>query len=333
MMGSPDAAIVYHTTSTPHELVARGDDPKAWQQVLLHPDDDNHLPAIAAVHDGRVIGLARLYRYDLHPTRWRLAIRVSPDFRRRGIGTRLFNACIRESELLPGNEIRCSAYADETATLAFARSHGFVPLMTTHFGTLASTDIPDHEASEMPVTIMTLAEKPELRQLVADIHERIYRAQHAWSPVGEISEAFRESIFLDPDELVPEAQFIAWLDGKPVGISSLRAPFSIRQPDLGWIGVIETLPDPVGDVVHDQLLNACLSFARERDADIRFEIDDSDGRTIRACRSLAIDWDLKLHHMMVSLPVSEGAGMLSSHHKASPYWSDIGRSVRDHDVE
>jgi hypothetical protein len=87
-----------------------------------------------------------------------------------------------------------------------------------------------------------------------------------------MAEEFRNWVFLDPDELLAEAQFVALINGEVVGISSLRDPFSKYSLDLGWIGVIDPLPDSAKDEIHAQLLVACLQFARTHESDIFVEI-------------------------------------------------------------
>lgn len=175
--------------------------------------------------------------------------------------------------------------------MAFLTSVGFSTLMTTYLGQLLRHNIPVTDIIRQPTEITTLAANPELRQDISEIHEQVYRAQHTWSPVGHLTVKFRESVFLDPDELLPDAQFVAKYDGQVVGIASLRAPFSIQSLELGWVGVVDTIPDSTKNEIHAQLLNACLQFARQQGADIFVEIDESDAKTLEVFQSLNVDWE------------------------------------------
>lgn len=264
---------------------------KDSRSYLRQADDEYFLPTVVAIQDDRIVGGARLWKLARHPTRWRLVIHVEPEFQRQGIGSALFNACVREGTLRPDEEITAGITPDNMPYLSFLQYLGFSPLMTTHVGTLSWRDMPEDEATNSSATIVTLAERPDLRDIVADLHERIYRTQHAWSPVGEITDQFKASVFLDPDELVSDAQFIAILGEQPVGISSLRAPFSISSPEMGWIGVLDRVPEPTGDHIHRQLFNACLSYARRIQGDIWFEVDEADQRTLQRCMNLDVDWE------------------------------------------
>jgi GNAT superfamily N-acetyltransferase len=286
----PSGTVGYH-------IVYDSSHPETVSQVhallpgLANPVDPGQLAAQYATVRGQVVGAAYLYRLGIHPTRWRLNIRVVPDERRQGIGTALFNSCLHDSSLQDGAEIQVALSSADGGELAFFRSLEFGTLMTTHLGTLPWQDTPEALADNGPAEITTLAQHPELREEVANVHERIYRSQHAWSPVGELTEQFKTSVFLDPDELVPEAQFIAMIEGHVVGVASLRAPFSIASPDLGWIGVIDALPDSTAHAIHAQLLDACLQFARMQKADISVEIDEADTKTLKAFQNLNVEWE------------------------------------------
>lgn len=264
---------------------------KDIRSYLCQAEDEDFLPTVIAVHDGRIVGGARLWTMNLHPTRRRLEIQVEPEMQRQGIGSALFEACVREGRLVPGEEIKAGAPGADMPYYAFLRHLGFSILMTTHVGSLSWRENPEADVMSAPATIVTLAERPDLRDIIADLHESIYRAQHAWSPVGEITEQFKASVFLDPDELVPDAQFVAIFEERPVGISSLRAPFSMTTPEMGWIGVIDGIPDDLADAIHCQLFDACLSYARNVQGDIWFEVDEADARTLRRCRRLNVDWE------------------------------------------
>lgn len=239
----------------------------------------------------KVVGAAYLYRLPLHPARWRLEIRVVPKNQRHGIGTALFKACLQDPAFRRDDEIQVALSAEDGRELAFFTSLGFETLMTTRLGTLRCDDLPKTSTDNGPATITTLAQRPDLRPQLAEVHEHIYRAQHAWSPVGDITEDFRESVFLDPDELVPEAQFLALMENEIAGISSLRAPFSIRSPDLGWIGVTSRVPEAGAPMVHEQLLGACFDFARKNQSNIFVEVDESDRLTLAALQAMGVEWE------------------------------------------
>lgn len=290
MTSLPDATSIRRIDERDERLLARlrlfGS-----VDVFQHPEDQQHLTTVVALRDDRVIGAARLYRLSIHPTRWRLAIFVESEYRRQGIGTALFNACRQDSHLHSNDEIQTSVSSSDEIDVAFLTSVGFTTLMTTYLGALTWDHIPEANVTRHSADIVTLAALPELRQQVADIHEQIYRDQHSWSPVGNLTEGFKESVFLDADELLADAQLIALRDGQVVGISSLRAPFSTQSLELGWIGVIHNLPDSIKGEVHAQLLGACFQFARQQKSSIFVEIDESDAQTLEAFQRLDIAWE------------------------------------------
>jgi GNAT superfamily N-acetyltransferase len=144
--------------------------------IFQQATDHDHLNSIVVVSNGRIIGVVRLYRSGLHPTRWRLAIFVDPAFRRQSVGTTLFGACIHDPHLRADDEIQIGLSSADTGGCAFLQSVGFIPLMTTHLGSLSWHRIPDSTIRSTPATVTTLKSNPELSQAVAVVHEQVYQS-------------------------------------------------------------------------------------------------------------------------------------------------------------
>lgn len=122
MTSSVNAYSIQHVDERDERLIAqiRSFDSGS---TFLQPEDPDHLTSVVAVSNNRVIGAARLYRLSIHPTRWRLAILVDREFRRRDIGTALFHAC--QQALHSGDEIQAVCLPQMRTKWHFLRASAF----------------------------------------------------------------------------------------------------------------------------------------------------------------------------------------------------------------
>lgn len=250
-------------------------------------------PIVVACKDTDLVGCARMYRSWLHPLRWRIAIHVTPHRRRQGIGTSLLAESLQK---LPGDtsrELQASALAADAQAVGFLETSGFRPLMTTRIGILKHDAVMENTLrSRVPDTIhiATLAQEPELCFSIALVHDRVYRDQHLWNPPVPLKLAQKLDLFLDPNELMPEHQFIALYGETPVGVASLRRLPVANECDFGWIGVVD-LPDHLAVQVHAALWSYCLTAAHIFRLAVHFEIDLADRLSTHVSSELPIEWE------------------------------------------
>lgn len=250
-------------------------------------------PIVVACKDTDIVGCSRMYRSWLHPLRWRIAIHVTPHQRRQVIGTSLFAESNRR---LPGDtsrDVQASISATNAQAVAFLKASGFEPLMTTRIGVLKHDAVMKNSLrSQIPdsIRIVTLAQKPELCSNIAHVHDRVYRDQHLWNPPVPLNLAQKRDLFLDPNELMPEHQFIALYGETPVGVASLRRLPVANECDFGWIGVVD-LPDHLAIHVHASLWSLCLTAAHISRLAIHFEIDLADRLSTLTSNELPIEWE------------------------------------------
>lgn len=148
-------------------------------------------PAAAALSGDQVVGVARVYRTWLHPQRWRLAIFVSPDWRRRKVGADLLRALV-DNLPLRDRQLQSSVFATNTAAIGFLAHAGFESLMTTRLGSLDVSKVPvawrercsrdQYLLERHGIRIESLESRSGVLQETALFHEVIYRDQHAWDP-------------------------------------------------------------------------------------------------------------------------------------------------------
>lgn len=232
--------------------------------------------------EGQVVGIGAVSSNWLHPSRLTVDVVVASGFRRQGIGTTLLERLIDEVPTHDHRPLKAACWSDDEASVAFWRKHGFVPIMQTQIGTIDLAN----QASVIPftailpnwITIVSgnhLALDDSLWDEIAMLHERVYRASHGWSPVERIDLPLARRLFLDPDDLIPDALLVAMRDGRPFAMASLRALTDAGNCELGWAG-----GDPVsgeaGKQVADLLVSQCLGLARERGWIVDVEADRSD---------------------------------------------------------
>jgi hypothetical protein len=81
-------------------------------------------------------------------------------------------------------------------------------------------------------SLAQLGDSDEMRAKLARLHHAIYADTHVWNPAADLRIEAALETFMSED-LIPDAMFVALLDGEPVGISSdaSSTPYkSARQP-------------------------------------------------------------------------------------------------------
>jgi putative acetyltransferase len=97
-----------------------------WKKRLA--TEDEHLHKLAAILDGKVVGLVSLHR-EVSARRAHVAsigLSVHPDVQRRGIGSALLKAIMDLAfKWLQVKRIELDCFADNEAAIALYKKHGF----------------------------------------------------------------------------------------------------------------------------------------------------------------------------------------------------------------
>lgn len=213
---------------------------------------DAHTTLVAADRDD-LIGIGTLWENDIHPARWRVALHGCPTFWPQDVAASML-AGLRE--LRPDQRpMQTAASAHDESRSAFFQEHGFSLLMRTRSGVLPPGAIPESVAVDFAnagrwtakegVRVVSLAGS-RLRQIpyvqFAHLHAAIYEQGHAWDPVRELTDREAAEMFLDTDEFMPEATYVALERKRLIGVSSLRRTDRPGLVELGWTGAV--LDDP-----------------------------------------------------------------------------------------
>lgn len=244
---------------------------------------------LVAEADGDLIGVGTIWDYWLHPARWRLALHVHPNARRRGVGTALLEQL---TSMIPSRDVRplqAATSAGNTAGRQFLHRSGFDLLMRTRLGTVDPSiaiaairpeiDDATERATRTGYRIATLADESiatSWTDELADLHAEIYRLGHDWNPPASITNADARRLFMDEDELIPEAFYVGLIDDRPGAVASLRRGETLDKLDLGWVGVAARHQD-YRDEFAVALVGRCLTYSAERHETLSVEVDETDG--------------------------------------------------------
>jgi hypothetical protein len=243
-------------------------------------------PTLVAVDGGNLIGIGTLWENDIHPARWRVSLFGRPTFWSQDAATSLL-AGLRD--LRPDQRaLQTSTSARNEYISAFYESHGFSLLMRTCSGVLPPGDIPESIAqdfddaskwiTEAGIRVVPLAEfrnKPFSYIQLARLHADIYEQGHTWDPVRELTGGEPAELFLDSDELLLDATYVALERKRLVGVSSLRGTDRNGTVELGWTGSVLTDQQQRKHLVH-ALLGASLRHAASANWRVSFEVDEAD---------------------------------------------------------
>ncbi len=263
-------------------------------------------PTLVAVNSDDLIGIGTLWANDLHPARWRVSMFGPPSFWSQEIAGALL-AGLRN--LQPDQRpLQTSTSARHEYISAFFKNHGFSLLMRTCLGVLPPGAIPASIAkdfddarewvTEKGIRIIPLAEfrnRPFSYIQLARLHADIYEQGHTWDPVRELTGEEAAELFLDSDELLLDATYVALEKKRLVGVSSLRRTDRIEQVEIGWTGSVLDDLQQRKSLVHT-LLGACLRHATLENWHVSFEVDEAD----------TIMWDITAR-----LPLDRGPDWLT----------------------
>ncbi len=283
-------------------------DSSASLQVAVHgPDQDQPLPfrrTLVAIDQDGILGLGTLWENWLHPARWRVTLHGRPAFWSQGPASALL-AELRA--LKPDHRpLQAATSALEEAACVFFQQHGFTPLMRTRRGVLPAGAMPDPVATEFDLAmarieaagyrVVSHAELGSGRVLVsalAWLHAELYRQGHRWDPMRSLVDDEAVELFLNPDELLPEAMYLALVGEQPVAVASLRRGDAPAQMELGWVGALPAAATHGGNLVF-ALVGSCLRHAAVAAWHVLLEVDEADTRLWQLLDRLTValepDW-------------------------------------------
>ena len=243
-------------------------------------------PTLVAVDGGNLIGIGTLWENDIHPARWRVSMFGRPAFWSQDAAASLL-AGLRK--LKPDQRLLQTSTSGRNEDIsAFYEKHGFSLLMRTCFGSLPPGNIPESvvkdfdDASkwitEAGIRVVPLAEfrnRPFSYIQLARLHADIYEQGHTWDPVRELAGGEPAELFLDSDELLLDATYVALKKKRLVGVSSLRGTDRTGTVELGWTGSVLDDPEQRKHLAH-ALLGASLRHATSENWRVSFEVDEAD---------------------------------------------------------
>ena len=144
-----------------------------------------------------------------------IAVRVLPEFRRRGIGRALFDACSAHARSLGRDGVNAFVYADEPHSIAFAESLG---LADVDYQLEQVRAIGAEPAVERDVQTRALGEDREA--LLARVWDEVAQQAYEDLPLpGEVT--YKRDVFLREEATRPEGSFVALEGDAIVGYAGL----------------------------------------------------------------------------------------------------------------
>jgi GNAT superfamily N-acetyltransferase len=226
--------------------------------------------------DDVLIDVGTIWEHWLHPARWRLALHVHPNRRRRGVGTALLKRLVGMIPAQDARPLQAATSADNAAGRQFLHRAGFDLLMRTRLGmvgpgvaTVAIRPEIDNATERLMRTGYRIATLSDLgsgtfwTDALADLQAEIYRLGHDWNPPAPLTTADARHLFMDEADVIPEALFVGLLDNRPVALASLRRGETPDELDLGWVGVAARHRDLRNELTV-VLLGQCLAYAAGR---------------------------------------------------------------------
>ena len=138
--------------SSPGDVLAR-----------LHREGaDPRLDSFVACDQGRIVGFAHLWPYGADEIK--LYARTHPDFRGRGVGSRLLRLCDqRAEERRPTARCTTTSWEADVGGPPLLRSHGFREVRYYVTMEIAADEVPDGEPVWPPgIDCLSLSERPDL---------------------------------------------------------------------------------------------------------------------------------------------------------------------------
>lgn len=241
---------------------------------------------LVAVNGEDVIGIGALWENEMHPARWRVSLFGRARFWSQDVAASLLAGL---GDLRPNQRrLQTSTSARDEELAAFLEQHGFSLIMRTCRGVLPPGDIPESVAQEFDdasaqaarsgikvVPLAAFRNRPFSYVQLARLHADIYAQGHAWDPLRELTGGEPAELFMDAEELLLDATYVALQKKRLVGVTSLRGIGVPGKVELGWTGSILDDPQQRQPLVR-ALLGASLRHATSANLQVSFEVDEAD---------------------------------------------------------
>jgi hypothetical protein len=246
----------------------------------------NANPTLVAIDGDNLIGIGTLWENEIHPARWRVSLFGRSTFWSQDAAAFLL-AALRDLRPDPRPlQFATSARNEDIAT--FFENHGFSLLMRTCCGVLPPGEIPGSIAKDFDdasewitgegirvVPLEAFRNRPFSYTQLARLHADIYIQGHTWDPVRELTGGELAELFLDSEELLLDATYVALQRKRLVGVTSLRGTGIPGRVELGWTGSVLDDPQQRKHLVH-ALLGMSLRHAASANWHVSFEVDEAD---------------------------------------------------------
>lgn len=248
---------------------------------------------VATDPTGVVTGTGSVFRSRRHPDGVFSAIHVSPERRRRGVGTALLTALADQA---PGLRFRVRTHTDDTEGRAFLSARGFRPVVGCRTGTLTATD--DEALSAVSDLAAGRSAQPagDLTDELVMLLDRWYEQTHRWDPPARWSlDAAREH-FGRQHVLPGSAAVVREPDGRLAGVANLlEEPWS----DDGALLLCRLTAAPVFRPDAVEIVAAlavhCIAHAAALERPVTIEVDDPNPPFWTVAHALPVRWNPDLH--------------------------------------
>jgi mycothiol synthase len=189
-------------------------EPATLEQIRREAEPDRIL--LLAEDDGVATGCA-IVRLSNFAGNAFVAVRVLPGFRRRGIGTALYDACAAHARSLGRDGVNAFVYADEPHSIAFAERLG---LLNVDYSLEQVRLVGDEPQPEVPAGLEIRALGDDRAELLQRAWTEVAEAVYPELPLpGEVN--FKEEAFLRDEATRPDGSFVALEAGTVVGYAGL----------------------------------------------------------------------------------------------------------------
>lgn len=192
-------------------------------------------------HD--VVGVASRWENPVHPDALRCTVAVHPNYRKMGVGSRLFGAITHGHEDRP---LVTSLWDTQTIGNGFAKSRGFYEFRRTHTVSLrlSDLDLSAIKCQSIPnadYRICALSDMPTRRdrEAVAALSKEIYASTHQDNPPADES-VKRWMVRVFTDDLVETGSLVVNQEGHPVAMALLYRGKHPNVLEMGWRGASGT---------------------------------------------------------------------------------------------
>jgi GNAT superfamily N-acetyltransferase len=238
------------------------------------PLDQPFRRTLVAEIDGELVGVGTILHGSFHPIHTWLDLVVSPDTRRRGIGTAVFD----ELRARAPTPLCARVRYDQPGAIRFFQRHQVGLINRSWEGRFDPAEVAGRLPEPQPETPPSLDE-------AAEFFERWYHETHQWDPPTRMSLDDARALFCG-ENVIPGSFAGVRANGHLIAAGNLVRPFGYDPGDelyLVWVGT-----DGRKDEAATIVVGACVRFALEAGKAVRFELDESNASVWTALDRLGV---------------------------------------------